>query len=619
MALHDMEGNYVKVNQTFCDLLGYTEAEFLRMNWRDVTHPDDVGATESPDAGTEQGLRENFAIEKRYVRKDQSVVWARVFSAHLRDAADVPQYILGQIYDITELKQAEEELRNSQEIMRALADNLPAFITLKDTSGRFLFVNKRFEEWVRTAREDVVGKTVHDIYAPEQAAEFDALDRKAMLEKRILHMEVDLWYPDGNTRTVFSTRFPLLSSTGKTMGLGTVNVDITELKRAKEQAEHANRSKSEFLASMSHEIRTPMAGVLGMADILLDDDLSDLQRKTVLKIKGAGQALITILNDILDLSKIQAGKLEIEYIDFDLRGLVSDTLDLLYPKASEKGLALASKIDPRLPAGINSDPTRIRQILVNLLGNAIKFTDRGDVTLRVGVDEQIEQQVTLRFEVVDTGIGIAMDRQNGLFEDFTQLDASTARKYEGTGLGLAISKRLTELMRGEIGVESIEGKGSTFWFTVSAKIAATEIAEKARGSSEKEFRAVRPLHILLAEDNDLNQMIITTVLSKFGHTITAVDTGRAAVDAVRDTDFDLVLMDVRMPEMDGPDATRIIRQAGGPKSRIPVIAVTADAIVENRKDYFEAGMNACVTKPINVPELLQAINEVMTDEIHVHG
>ncbi len=395
-----------------------------------------------------------------------------------------------------------------------------------------------------------------------------------------------------------------------------------ELEVAKVKAETATVAKSEFLAAMSHEIRTPMTGVLGLADILLDDDnfdekLSPARRETVLKIKGAGQALITILNDILDLSKIQAGKIEIEYIDFNLRALIADSLELFYPTASGKSIALSAKIDPALPVTVNGDPTRIRQVLVNLLGNAVKFTDRGSVSLDATVSASRDGGATIRFAVIDTGIGIAGERQQVLFEDFTQLDASTARKYQGTGLGLSISKRLTELMGGDIGIDSVEGEGATFWFTIPVTVSETTVAAPALDASNGEYRAVRPLRILLAEDNDLNQMIISAVLSKFGHAITVVDDGRAAIEAVRAGDFDVVLMDVRMPDMDGPDATRIIRQESNVKSAIPIIAVTADAVVENRESFIASGMNAVVTKPIDRLKLIQAINEVLNEEVHV--
>jgi len=389
-----------------------------------------------------------------------------------------------------------------------------------------------------------------------------------------------------------------------------------EAEAARREADIANHAKSEFLASMSHEIRTPMAGVLGLADILLEDDLTSQQRDTVKKIKGAGEALTTILNDILDLSKIQAGKIEFEHIDFDLHKLISECLDLFYRKASDKGIALGADIAPDVPTAINGDPTRIRQVLVNLLGNAVKFTEHGSVSLRATMSANEGPRATLKFEIIDTGIGIAPDRQAALFIEFTQEDASTARKYEGTGLGLAISRRLTELMGGEIGVVSAQGDGATFWFTVPARASKTDFNAEPAAAEGADFTATRPLNILLAEDNSLNQMIITAVLGKFNHLVSAVNDGRAAVEAAREGDYDLILMDVRMPEMDGMDATRMIRQGPSDSAGIPIIAVTADAVVENKAGYFEAGMNACVTKPIDQPALLQAINEVMGEEVH---
>jgi len=520
---------------------------------------------------------------------------------------------------IAEISQRAKELDFQK---RALDEH--AIVSITDVAGNITYANDKFCDISGYSREYLLGQNHRIVNSGEHPQEMFTALWSTITNGETWYGEIKNKKKNGEFYWVNATIVPFLDDSGHPFQYVAIRTDITAekhkenaLREATEKAETANVAKSEFLASMSHEIRTPMAGVLGIADILLEGELGEEQRKSILQIKGAGQSLVVILNDILDLSKIQAGKLEIEIIDFDLHSLISDSLELLYPRASEKDIALGSKIGPDLPIGLNGDPTRIRQVLVNLLGNAVKFTEQGSVTLSADVVERHGDDVVIRFEIIDTGIGIAEGRRNGLFQEFSQLDASTARKYEGTGLGLAISKRLVDLMGGEIGVESVDGKGSTFWFTVAGRIVEIENKRSKDRLRDVEFRAVRPLRILLAEDNDLNQMIITAVLDKFGHTVTVVDDGRTAVEAVRDSDFDIVLMDVRMPEMDGPDATRIIRQQTGPKASIPIVAVTADAIVENRDGYFEAGMNACVTKPINQSELLRAINEVLNEEVHI--
>jgi two-component system, sensor histidine kinase len=299
-----------------------------------------------------------------------------------------------------------------------------------------------------------------------------------------------------------------------------------------------------------------------------------------------------------------------------LSGLIADALDLIRPKAEAKGLAVTLEVDEDLPVAVNSDPTRIRQILINLVGNAVKFTHEGSVKVAVTHDLLEDGSIKLQFYVIDSGIGIPAESRDQLFDDFTQADTSTSRKYEGTGLGLAISKRLCGLLDGDIGVESEIGDGSTFWFTVTVGAAKTDVkaTQKPSGLS---FVADRSLRILIAEDNPLNQLIMRSLLDSLGHDLTVVETGAAALAAVRSDTFDLVLMDVRMPEMNGPDATRAIRQLERPKCDIPVLAVTADALAEHVSDYLAAGMTACVTKPINRGELLTAINDAFGEDIHV--
>jgi signal transduction histidine kinase/DNA-binding NarL/FixJ family response regulator len=398
-----------------------------------------------------------------------------------------------------------------------------------------------------------------------------------------------------------------------------VDERTASLRKSTEEAKMGNRAKSEFLASMSHEIRTPMTGVIGFADMLLKDDLEHESREKVNQIKGSTNALLRIINDILDMSKLEAGKMEIEDIDFDLPALIDDVLSL-FEKTQKKGtrIELILRLSDDFPQGVNSDPTRIRQTLVNLLGNAIKFTQKGRVTIEgcmVKADDGGGEM--LRFSIQDTGIGMTEETIAKLFSEFTQADASINRKFEGTGLGLAICDRLVKLMGGEIGAESTIGKGSKFWFTLPYVAATSDVTVQQKTTDATHYESRRTLNILLAEDNQINQIIIMSIMNAFGHQVDIAINGREAVTAHEKANYDLILMDVRMPEMSGPEATRIIRQSSGEKQNIPIIAVTADAMKEHTSEYLAVGMNACVTKPIDQVELLETINQVMGEEIHV--
>ncbi|WNJ98841.1 ATP-binding protein [Thalassospiraceae bacterium LMO-JJ14] len=384
----------------------------------------------------------------------------------------------------------------------------------------------------------------------------------------------------------------------------------------KDRAEASERSKSEFLASMSHEIRTPMTGVMGFADMLLDSNLAPEDREKVIKIKGATQSLLTIINDILDLSKLDAGRLNIEFLDFNLKSTVEEILDLVRERARFKKLELNFDFGDGMAVGMHGDPMRFRQILINLVGNAVKFTHAGSVTIKARLFGDAPAQ-TVEFRVIDTGIGISQENCKKLFSDFSQADASISRHYEGTGLGLAISKRLVELMGGKIWVESEEGVGSSFCFTLPFHKAKSDVSKVSRHFVAEHFKTTRPLRILVAEDNKLNQRIIVATLDKFGHHSTVVEDGEQAVHQVDKAAYDLILMDIRMPEMSGPDATRVIRARHDHLAKIPIIALTADAMEEHIRGYLAAGMDDCVTKPIDRSALVETINKVLHEEIHV--
>jgi signal transduction histidine kinase/ActR/RegA family two-component response regulator len=380
-----------------------------------------------------------------------------------------------------------------------------------------------------------------------------------------------------------------------------------DLEQARDAAEAANRAKSVFLANMSHDIRTPIAGVLGMSDLLLDSGLSAGQREHVDSIRVSGEALLTLINDILDLSKVEAGKLEIDRYPVTVRPWITDIGRLMGIAATSKGIALETHIDDAVPAAALLDGPRLRQVLVNLLGNAVKFTSVGKVTLRLSATVQ-DGRADLAFSVRDTGPGIPASRRDAIFEAFTQADRSTSRHHGGTGLGLAISRRLVEAMGGTLTLESDEGVGTTFSFTIPADLIDQPQSEPATDPLPDPGGPAAPMTILAAEDNVVIQKVLRSLLTKQGHTVDVVSNGREALEALDRRRYDLVLMDAEMPEVDGWAATAAIREreASG-QARLPIVAMTAHAMAGDEARCLAAGMDAYLTKPIRPDHLLAVL------------
>ncbi len=375
-------------------------------------------------------------------------------------------------------------------------------------------------------------------------------------------------------------------------------------------AEAANDAKSRFLATMSHEIRTPLNGIMAMLDLALRQDVPDGLRDKLTVAHNSAQSLLTILNDTLDFSKLEAGRLDLDIAPFAPAQLAQETVDLFRAKAEDKGLTLRAETAAEVPAAIMGDGHRLRQVLLNLIGNAVKFTLEGEV--RLSVERMPGRSTALRFAVTDSGIGIPKHVQPKLFNSFTQADASTTRRFGGTGLGLAICKQLVELMGGSIGVESVEGAGSTFWVVLPA-LPAPDVSEPDTAHVPPDTSS-RPQRILVAEDHPVNRTIIAEYLAIFGHEATLVETGRRAVEALDAARFDLILMDIQMPEMDGLAATRAIRARSTPDRDIPIIALTANAVAGDRERCRAAGMTGYVAKPINPTTLALAIEQAASQD-----
>jgi PAS domain S-box-containing protein len=547
-----------------------------------------------------------------------------------------------------------ESLRMAEVKYRSIFENAVEGIYQTTPTGTYLSVNPALARIYGYASGQELTASITDVgrqlyVDPGRREQLIELLRRddtvAGFESQAYRRDGEVIWISENARAVYDAAGNLSYYEGSVEDI-TKRKQAEELHRQKEAAEAASRAKSQFLANMSHEIRTPLNGVVGMLELLAATPLEPEQQRYARVARSSADSLLRLINDILDFSKIEAGKLELEEFDFDVRRLVKDVEELFAERVQAKGLELICTIGPGVPAFVCGDADRLRQVLVNLTNNAIKFTQRGQVALRVAVRAASGQQepedefCTLRFEVADTGIGIPADRRDRLFKSFSQVDASTTRKFGGTGLGLAVCKQLVELHGGEIGVSSEPNRGSTFHFTVPLRrvpfgdgpvALSGPFEQESRSANDAEVRgafAVPTLpylaakagraegrRILIAEDNEVNQMVASAILRQVGFDCDVVATGREALEAVRNDDYDLVLMDCQMPDMDGFEATRAIRlqeQSAEPPKHLPIVALTANAVKGDRETCLAAGMDGYITKPIDTLRLLETIETLLS-------
>jgi len=528
--------------------------------------------------------------------------------------------------DVTPIKEAEVRLRETNaELVRAehfartIAENIPGRVVYWTRERVCGYANKHFCDWFGRTREEVVGRTIEDVLGADHLAKRWPRIR-AVLAGQTQVFEREELGRDGRVHTTWVHYLPERRD-GEVTGFFVLVHDITELKDAQRQlqvlndslaqardaADAANRAKSEFLANMSHEIRTPMNTVLGLTRLLQREDLSGEQAANVEKISEATKHLLAIINDILDLSKVEAGQLRLERVHFPLGALLDQVRSLISDQAFHKGLAIEVESEGA-PPWLQGDPTRLRQALLNYAANAVKFTERGSIRIRARLLHQHDQQVLVRFEVQDTGSGVDPEQLPRLFSAFEQGDSSTTRRYGGTGLGLAVTRRLAAMMGGESGAESELGKGSTFWFTAMLQVGQeqTPASEPRVGASRESEALLRREHagalILLAEDHPVNCEIAKALLEAAGLRIHVATDGRQAVQMAATTNYDAVLMDVQMPRLDGLDATRAIRQLPG-RADTPIVAMTANAYEDDRAQCLDAGMNDFLSKPVEPSHL----------------
>ena len=622
----DLEGRIDYFNAAAESLTGFSSEEVRGRDFGELVRQDD-GAPSSVRRAMDEGEPVRVP-EAALLRRDGSPICVASSASPLRGEDGSLIGGLAIMRDITDRIKAEKRLRESEEQYRVLVETVQEGIAFvgADEGGTINYCNEAYAKILGFTAEELIGRSFFE-FVDEGQGEVARRQRVLRLQGVGSTYEITVTAADGAKKVLSATGTPITNPDGSYGGAVQSIVDVTErkryeedLQRARAAAEEASRAKSEFLANMSHEVRTPMNGVIGMTELLLGTPLDREQRDYAQTIKVSGENLLVIINDILDFSKIEAGQMQTEITDLDPRGVVEDVAALVAEQAHQKGLELASLVDPEVPAKLRGDPVRIRQVLTNLVGNAVKFTDSGEVVVRASLVGEDDISTTVRFEVRDTGVGIPPEKQRGIFESFSQADSSTTRRYGGTGLGLTISRLLVGLMGGRIWVESEPGVGSSFFFELPL-----QKEREGAALSQKTARSdLRGLRVLLVDDNPTNRRILSRQTASWGMSNKSAEDGPGALDELRAAarggePYDLAVLDMQMPEMDGLQLARKIKSDPKISGTRLVLLTSMGRQRDDGREALAAGIEAYLTKPVRQSELYDALANVLGDHTEDHG